>query len=47
MTMPALTRSQDKLCAIINEEMRRIGAQKITTPHLTSKSMWTKSGNHL
>ena len=44
MSMPALTRAHDKLCEIVNKEMKSIGAQKISTPHLTSSSLWKKTG---
>lgn len=42
--LPVLQRSIEKLSAIVDEEMGRIGGQKMTLPILTSADLWNQTG---
>lgn len=42
--LPVLQRSVEKLSAIVDEEMAKIGGQKLTLPILTSGDLWEQSG---
>lgn len=42
--LPVLQRSIEKLTAIVDEEMARIGGQKMTLPILTSADLWNQTG---
>lgn len=42
--LPVLQRSIEKLTAIVDEEMSRIGGQKMTLPILTPADLWNQTG---
>ncbi|XP_020709473.1 probable proline--tRNA ligase, mitochondrial isoform X2 [Athalia rosae] len=42
--LPLGLRALDKLHALVDKEMEKIGAQKILMPHLTPSSLWKKTG---
>ncbi|KAK7073176.1 prolyl-tRNA synthetase [Halocaridina rubra] len=42
--LPLGLRALEKLSAVIDEEMKRVGAQKILLPSLTSGLLWKKTG---
>lgn len=42
--LPVLQRSIEKLTAIVDEEMGRIGGQKLTLPILTPADLWNQTG---
>lgn len=42
--LPVLQRSIEKLTAIVDEEMARIGGQKMSLPILTSVDLWNQTG---
>lgn len=42
--LPVLQRSIEKLTAIVDEEMAKIGGQKMALPVLTSADLWHKTG---
>lgn len=42
--LPVLQRSIEKLTSIVDEEMSRIGGQKMTLPILTSADLWNQTG---
>lgn len=42
--LPLTQRSIDKCIGIVDFYMKKVGAQKITTPNLTSADLWKKSG---
>lgn len=42
--LPLLLRSVEKLSAIVDEEMAKIGGQKMILPILTSSELWHKTG---
>lgn len=42
--LPVLQRSIEKLTAIVDEEMTKIGGQKMSLPILTSVDLWNQTG---
>ena len=45
--LPFGMRVIDKLMAIIDHEMNKVGAQKISLPFLTNRNLWKMTGrNH-
>lgn len=42
--LPLAQRSLDKLISVINANMLKIGAQKITMPILIRSNLWEKTG---
>lgn len=45
--LPLAQRSVDKCIRIVNYYMRKVDAQKITVPNLTSVDLWKKSGKKI
>ena len=43
--LPMALRSLEKLVALIDSEMKAIGAAKMAMPILTPSSLWKKTGN--
>lgn len=37
----------DKLASLIDREMKRVGAEKMSLPFLSTKLLWEKSGLHM
>lgn len=44
--LPLAQRSIDKCIGIVNYYMKKVGAQKISIPCLTSVDLWKKSGKN-
>lgn len=42
--LPVLQRSVEKMTAIVDEEMAKIGGQKLSLPILTSADLWNRTG---
>lgn len=42
--LPLGYRALEKLISIVDNEMFKIGAQKMLLPHLTNQKLWEKSG---